>query len=171
MKLRNKIVAMLLMSVCLLAVSACKTDSGKGDKGEEAYFFVFQNTEIRVGESAAPVLTALQSQNPQCSVKPSCLAGASGEDVTYVFPGFQMQTFRLTERDGDEQIRIVMLNDDSVSTREGISIGAAVQAVKDAYGSASEETAYRIVYEKEGMKLVFSLRDGTVTNISYEAKD
>lgn len=169
--MKNKIAAMLLILACLFAAGACKTTHGKGSEGKEVYSFVFQNTEIRVGEKAAPVLAALQSCNPQSSVKPSCLAGASGEDVTYVFSGFQMQTFRLTDSDGDEQIRIVMLNDDSVSTREGISIGAAVQAVKDAYGSASEETAYRLVYEKGDMKLVFSLRDSAVTNISYEVKD
>lgn len=163
----RKWIAILLALTALAAFAACG-GTDPDDDAAEAYSFLFDGTEIRPGDKAAPVLEALSAHNPQSSVKASCLSGVTGEDVTYVLPGFRIQTFRLQEGDADEQIRLIIFSDDSVATREGIAIGATAQAVMDVYGAADEETEFRLAYTRGTMRLVFGLRDGSVTNISYE---
>lgn len=164
----RKWIAILMALAALTAFAACRNDEDPDEGQNGTYSFLYENVEIAVGDKAAPVLESLRAYNPQSSVKASCLSGVAGEDVTYVLPGFRIQTFRLQEGDADEQIRLIILSDDSVSTREGIAIGAAAQSVKDVYGEADEETEYRLSYTRGTMRLAFGLRDGTVTNISYE---
>lgn len=163
----KKFAALLLTVAALMGVSSCGEDNpGNGEAA--AYSFSFDGVEMRPGDKAAPVLEALAGHSPQSSVKASCLSGLSGEDVTYVLPGFRIQTFRRQKGDADEQIRLIILNDDSVATPEGVAIGAEAQAVKDTYGAPSEETEFRLAYTRGSMRLVFGLREGKVTNISYE---
>ena len=166
--MKKKLIAVLLALLCLSAVACKPKDDAKSGK---EYIFQYGNVDIKVGGKAAPVLEALKGKEPTVSSKASCLSGEDGEDVTYVYGGFRIETFRLKEGDADEQIRRVVFLDDSVVTKEGVTVGATVQKVKDTYGTPSDETAYRIDYNGKGMCLRFTLRDGTVTGVSYEVAE
>lgn len=67
-------------------------------------------------------------------------------------------------------ISSIMLNDDTVSTAEGICIGSSADDVTAAYGEASNSTETTITYEKGSSSIVFVLQDGKVNNIIYNAQ-
>ena len=167
----KKIFVLLLLGICLFAVSACGTEQPGDEPPEDTYCFVFQDTEIRVGAKLPSVLEGLRSQEAKVSVKPSCLNGVSGEDVTYVYNGFQIKTFRTEVNDPNEEIRWIILIDDLLMTPEGITIWSSVEAVKAAYGDATKDTGEWLYYQKGSCLLGFSYRDGLVTKIEYSPVD
>lgn len=168
MKISNvmkKIFAVLLAAVCLLAFCACKDEKGEG-VDPDPYSFEIGGVAVTPGAKAADALAALASRSPVVSSKSSCLGGVGGEDVNYVYDGFYIQTFRLSEGHPDEEIRWIIFSDDSVATKRGIKIGSTLQEVKDAYG-AGTETESLISYVSAGVSLRFTLRDGAVIGIAY----
>ncbi len=164
MKLKRWI-AVLLAAVCVMGLGACKEDESQG-VDPVPYSFVFDGVTITPGEKAKDVLAALSAHDPNVSAKGSCLDGADGEDVRYVYTGFYIETFRLSEGHEDEEIRWIVFTDDSVSTQRGIKIGSTLQEVKDEYGSGVE-TDSLITYLTAGVHIRFSLRDRVVVGISY----
>lgn len=160
----KKLIAVCLLLSCLVgALVACK-EKKEPDPTADPYAFACFGIEIVVGKEYATVSGTLSAQNPTVSTKSSCLGGVDGEDVTYVFAGFHIQTFR---HSGGEEIRWIVLDDDSKATKEGIAIGADREAVIAAYGTPKEETASLLTYRSGESELRFSMRDGRVTGISY----
>jgi hypothetical protein len=149
--------------LCLPMLFACNGKQPPSN-GLPFSFLADGQTTVYPGMMASEVLEALSAKNPQISVKASCLGGVDGEDVTYVYQGFRIQTFRTAS---SEEIRWVILSDDSVKTMEGISIGDTVDTVKSAYGEPSETTDTLLTYVREQVKLRFVIRDGTVRSIEY----
>ena len=169
MKKLNKWLTVLLAVLCLVALVSCKKDEPK--TGDEPYAFVVDGVKVTPGEKAANVLNALASREPATSSKGSCLGGVDGEDVNYVYQGFRIQTFRLSEGDVNEEIRWVTLTDDSVKTEKGIAIGATVEAVKETYGNPTEETGSTLIYRRGKTELRFYTRDGAVIGIAYTVSE
>ena len=163
--LMKKALAVLLAAVCLLVFCGCKEEKTEG-VDPEPYSFVTDGISVTPGVKAADTLAALSSREPTISSKSSCLGGVGGEDVNYVYNGFYIQTFRLSEGDPDEEIRWIIFTDDSVTTQRGIRIGSTLQEVKDAYGVGTE-TEFMISYLSAGVSLRFTLRDGAVIGIDY----
>ena len=54
-----------------------------------------------------------------------------------------------------------------MKTQKGIAIGSAKDAVVEAYGEPDESSDTSLIYNGDGMKLQFLLRDGTVCDIQY----
>ncbi len=160
----KKIIAACLLLSCLVgALMSCK-DKKEPDPTAAPYVFACFGIEIAVGSEYSTVSGTLAAKNPTVSTKSSCLGGVDGEDVTYVFAGFHIQTFR---HSGGEEIRWIILDDDSNATKEGVAIGAAKDAVIAAYGTPKSETATLLTYQSGASELRFTLRDGRVTGISY----
>ena len=166
----NRLTAVALTLLCVFGLMACKDNSTNDGVDPDPYSFVVDGVTITPGGKAASVLASLASRAPSVSAQGSCLGGVDGEDVNYVYSGFSLQTFRLSEGHPDEEIRWIILTDDSVSTQRGIRIGSSLQAVKDAYGVGTE-TPSLITYLSAGTYIRFSLRDGIVTGISYTVAD
>jgi hypothetical protein len=166
MRTRNWI-ALLLAMLCAIGFCACQKDEPK----DEPYAFVVDGVKVIPGEKASGALGALASRNPSVSAKGSCLGGVDGEDVNYVYQGFRIQTFRLSEGDANEEIRWITFMDDSIKTEEGIAIGATVEAVKEAYGEPAETTGGTLIYRRGGTELRFGTRDGVVSGISYTVSE
>ena len=161
-------IAWLLSIVCLLALVACNGGGNGGEQtGEgEPYSFVINGSVITPGEGVGSLFVTLNGEAPQISVKASCLGGVDGEDVTYSYKSFRVQTFR-SQANGEEQIRWVILSDDSVETVKGIAIGDTVEQVKQAYGEPTRTTDSLLIYQRGGTLLRFKQRDGGITNIDY----
>jgi len=167
MKKMSKWLTLLLAVLCLITLVACKEDEPK----EDPYTFSVDGVEVTPGEKASDVLGSLTSRYVGESFKGSCLDGVDGEDVTYVYRGFQIMTFRLKAGDPEEQIRWVTFTDDSVKTEEGIAIGATVEAVKGAYGTPTEETGSTLIYRRGDTELRFETRNSTVSGIAYTVSE
>ncbi len=153
----------LVAILCLPMLFACN-EKQPPSNGLPFAFLADGQTTVYPGMLAEAALPALSAKNPQISVKASCLGGVDGEDVTYVYQGFRIQTFRTAS---SEEIRWVILSDDSVATMEGVAIGDAVEKVKSAYGEPVETTDTLLTYVREQVKLRFVIRDGAVRSIEY----
>ena len=93
----------------------------------------------------------------------SCAFG--GEDTVYYYNSIQVST---NNEYGYERIYSIYLEDDLVSTEEGICVGSTADDVKAAYGEPSaKSTDVCLIYEKDGMTLNFNLVDGVVSTILY----
>ncbi len=162
----KKWIAVLLAAVCVIGLCACKDEPVIGGD-EELYGFAVDGVLVTPGAKAKDVLEALSSRNPTVSAKGSCLGGVDGEDVRYVYEGFYIETFRLSEGHEDEEIRWVCFTDDSVATKRGIKIGSTADEVKSAYGIDGSEGDSMLTCQSGSTELRFKLRDGVVVEISY----
>ena len=145
-----------------LVLASCTPTEPSDDR--KNYVFVKGDVTVRISDDAESVLDALGTPR-QYSESPSCLF--DGLDKVYVYGGFRIQTYP----DGTiERIYSVELLDDSVATPEGIAIGSARADVIEVYGSEMRETASALIYTDaaNGIELMFSIRDGRVTNIQYK---
>lgn len=154
---------LILCMLCGTLVLASCTPTEPSDDGKN-YVFVKGDLTVRISDDARAVLDALGTPS-RYSESPSCLF--DGLDKVYVYGGFRIQTYP----DGAvERIYSVELLDDSVTTPEGIAIGSARADVIAAYGNEMRETSSALIYTDaaDGTELMFSIRDGMVTNIQYK---
>lgn len=149
-----------------LALLACLTlFVGCGESQKTEYRFKAGEVTLTPGTNAAEPLAALGT--PQSYSESGSCGGIEGLDKVYVYNGFTVRTTPGME--GAKVVDIinsVTLNDDSVSTPEGLRVGSTRDAVVSALGSGTE-TADSLVYSGAGTRLTFSLRDGKVTGIRY----
>ena len=173
----KKWIALLLAILCVIGFASCKDESSKEKKKTSAkeektedmtdtrlYSFLHEGVSVIPGDDAKASLAALTHLQLGESAQGSCLGGVDGEDVVYVYNGFYIGTFRTSS---EEEIRWVVFTDDSVSTRQGIKVGATADEVKAAYGMCSTETESLLTYRCDRTELRFELRDGAVIGIAY----
>ncbi len=89
-----------------------------------------------------------------------------GLDKVYTYAGFEIDTY---PQDGRDYISNIVLKDDTVATKEGISISMLWDDVADAYGDGYVEEDGMFVYERDGMKLCFIFTDGFISSIEYRS--
>lgn len=163
----KKTIAIILLAVVCLTFIAC---AGKGgETGTEAtttasaagYTLKIGTVTIAMRENATDALAVLGTPKSR-EATGSCAYG--GEDIRYTYDHFVLLTY---ESDGAEYFSQISLSDDTYATPEGIRIGDSADKVKSAYGTPANETATSVSYVKGNTKLLFLLRDGSVTNIQY----
>ena len=103
--------------------------------------------------------------SPQ-SVQTSESCAFGGKDRVYYYQGFQVCT---NDESGREQIYEITLTDDSCCTQEGIEIGADASRVVEIYGLSHGTGETLLHYPKDGMRLLFVIREGKVSAIRYTA--
>lgn len=148
----------LLLSV-LLALSLCACVDPVTEK--TTYAAAIEGVRIAVDDPAESVLSALGAWSSY-DESPSC--AFEGLDKIYGYGSFEIQTYT---KDGKDYIRAIYLIDDGCRTQRGITIGDTVEAVKEAYGTPTQESESSLQYAGDGMTLAFLIRDGRVTNIQY----
>lgn len=84
----------------------------------------------------------------------------------YSYPGFKLNTY---PKDGKDYVLSVVFMDDTVSTKEGVSIGSTKDEVTKAYGDASEESASKLVYEDGDTKMTIGLNGDSVSSLEISA--
>ena len=141
---------------------------------ENGFVFVRNGTNVYLGENVSRVLNELGS-NPDCFESDSCTS--DGIMITYLYGGFEISTY-IKEPDlnnddknnkENECIFMIVFNDDSVSTSEGIYIGQAVGDMTAVYGEADEKfegSYYR--YLKNGTALSFDVDDDIIISVTYQ---
>lgn len=130
-------------------------------KAKKGYVFKTGNIEIEIEAEAKPYIDALGEPKSYYEA-PSCAFGDL--DKIYTYNGFEINTF---STDGKDYVSTIILNDDSVSTKEGIFIGDSADKVKEIYGTDMQENDNAIVYKKGNMKLCFFIEDDVVESIQY----
>ncbi len=125
-----------------------------------AYVFLSGDFAVSIDQDMAEILAALGE--PQSYFEAASCA-FEGLDKTYTYSGFQV----LTRPDGDKDyVNSILLTDDSVTTPEGLYIGASAADVTAAYGE-EESLGSSLRYTKENVVLSFILENDVVVSIEY----
>ena len=171
----KKFAVILLALTMVLALCACggaetpntteptqNVNQNTGSTTPVGYTFTYNGCQFGVDMIADDVLTNLGSPKDQYTSE-SCAFG--GEDTVYYYSSIQVST---NNEYGYERIYSIYLEDDLVSTEEGICVGSTAEDVKSAYGEPGDKSSdVCLIYEKDGMTLNFNLVDGQVVTILY----
>ena len=169
----KKLTATLLCAVCALGLMACGGNEDTASNAENSanesttsaasgYTYTSNGTEIVIDAEAEAIVDAL---GDPISYYEAASCAFDGLDKTYTYDGFTVDTY--PDEDGVDRISDVILTDDTVSTAEGVSLGASAADVTAAYGDDYEDSNGSYVYKKDGMKLTFVISDDKVTSIQY----
>lgn len=118
----------------------------------------FRGAEITLGTPMEPVLAAL-GEPTGYTEEASC--AFAGMDKTYYYGSLYIQTNPAPEGD---RIAAVWFADDSITTAEGVYIGADRAGVEKAYGSFSGDAC---TLDRDGQRLMILLENDAVTSIQY----
>ena len=171
----KKFAAILMILTMVLALCACggtetpntteptqNNNQSTGSTTPAGYTFTYNGYQFGVDMIADAVLENLGEPKDQYTSE-SCAFG--GEDTVYYYNSIQVSS---NNELGYERIYSIYLEDDLVSTEEGICVGSTADAVKSAYGEpGANSTDVCLIYEKDGMTLNFNLVDGVVSTILY----
>lgn len=170
----KKLAAMILALTMVLALCACGStpatpttptepqQNNTGNTTPVGYLFTYNGYQFGVDIVADDTLATLGEPRDKYTSE-SCAFG--GEDTVYYYSSIQVST---NNEYGYERIYSIYLEDDLVSTEEGICVGSTAEDVKSAYGEPGDKsTATCLIYEKDGMTLNFNLVDGKVSTILY----
>jgi hypothetical protein len=171
------VVVFLLLGGCSSQKSTA-TDTGKDssknvatgtsktpDNASKAKGYVFENkgTIIAMNAEVAPVLKSLGNAKDYFEA-PSC--AFQGLDKTYTYNGFEIHTYEIDKVD---YVASIIFLDDSVNTKEGISLNADKKDVVKAYGDKYTEKSGSYTYELDKSKITFLFENDKVTSIEYLA--
>lgn len=173
----KKFTAILMVLTMVLGLCACgsagtpnTTEATKNNQNNQntgnttpvGYTFTYNDCKFGVDMIADDVLAKLGTPKDQYTSE-SCAFG--GEDTVYYYSSIQVST---NNEYGYERIYSIYLEDDLVSTEEGICVGSTAEDVKSTYGEPGANSSDAcLIYEKDGMTLNFNLVDGLVATILY----
>lgn len=127
----------------------------------KGYTYSYEGVDIEIDALAAPLVEALGEPLSYFEAK-SC--AFEGLDKMYTYSSFELDTYPTGD---DDFVSAVIFKDDSISTPEGIRIGSTLDEVKRIYGEDFKEDVGQIIYEKDGMHLVFIISEDIVASIEY----
>ena len=164
----KKIITLLLAALMLVSLCACG-DDGSADPttpqgptpNENGFVLNYKGQQLRIHADFAPILAAL-GQPVTYNESSSC--AFDGLDKTYYYGNLYIDTYPVGDKD---YIYDFWFADDSISTAEGIYIGATKAQVEAAYGTEcfNGNNAYIITKADESLTII--LEDGVVTSIQY----
>ncbi len=162
----KRIIATTVALLILLTLVSCGARENKKTSPPTAHEYVFlrDGESIAAGDSASAIRRLGQYKSRRAVG--SC-AGV-GEDVLYVYDGFRVTVYG-EDGNGGGHIQMIEFTNDTVSTAEGIFVGADVESVVRAYGDEYTEMGEGLRYVGENCILQFSVRQGVVTSIKYIA--
>lgn len=143
-----------------------KSEEGTNDgeqSTENEYAFSYQEVTIPMNTDAAPIVTALGEPVDYFEAA-SC--AFQGLDKIYYYNSFELGTYP----NGDKNyVSYVNLLDDTVTTDQGISLGATLSELKDAYGEDYSVEGSAYIYRLGETKLTFIVEGDEVKQITYAA--
>jgi hypothetical protein len=142
---------------------AAQTQDTVSDAATDGYSYVLNGTTLAMNAQMAPAVEALGDPDSYFESE-SC--AFQGLDKVYTYGSVKVTTYPLEEVD---YIYSIELMDDTVSTTEGISIGASKDDVTGTYGDASETTDTSLIYTKGDSTLAFIFDGDSVSAITYTA--
>lgn len=141
-------------------VSAPSTPATEGSE-TEGFVFNYNGTEITFHAPAAPIIEAL-GEPKKYTESTSC--AFEGLDKSYYYGSFYLDTYPVEEEDF---VYGWWFADDSVTTEEGIYIGATQAEVEAAYGADTYNGTNAYIVTRGSGTLTVILEEGVVTSIQY----
>ena len=167
----KRLLILMLAVLLALPLAACDGDEtpSSSPAGSAAplanskYVLTYKNCPLPMNADFAPLRASLGEPDSYFEAA-SC--AFEGLDKTYTYAGLEIITYP----DGDvDRISSVRILNNSVSTPEGITIGASMAAVTAAYGENYEEAGLMHVYKDGDAVLSVLFEDDTVISVEYTA--
>ncbi|MBE5950302.1 MAG: hypothetical protein E7260_01770 [Lachnospiraceae bacterium] len=136
-------------------------NKNNGKTEPAGYVFEYEGTKIWMDMDASLVVNALGEPDKYFEA-PSC--AFEGLDKKYTYGSIEIDTYEI---DGKDYVSCVYFRDDLVNTPEGICLYMTMEDMVNAYGNGYKEEFGMYVYEKDGMKLKFLVKDNEITSIEY----
>ena len=156
------------------ATESFKTgDVQHAEKTEEGVFvFVYNGTNIYMGEDAAPILAALGPAEYCYEYEEGCVGELFSVVKKYTYEKFKLTTRTENKTDENDRERIYSLDfyDETISTHEGLHIGQTFFDMVSIYGTAyTEQQSFVKIYKyiKNGTSLSFGVKNDIVMYILY----
>lgn len=127
------------------------------------YAFEHGDVSIYMNTDVLPVIDTLGESLHYFEAE-SC--AFKGLDKTYTYSGFEITTYPSEDKD---YISAIDIKDDTVSTPEGIYLGATVDEMIAAYGDDYIESSGSYTYVKDSSKLQFIVGSDEIIAITYLA--
>ena len=165
----KKILTLVLVLTMMLSMAACggsQTPAGNGGNtagkvSADNYSFTYNGVELKLYAEATPIITAL-GEPTKYDETASC--AFDGLDKTYYYGNLYVQTY---PENGKDYIYGWWFADDSLTTAEGIYIGASQAEVEAAYGADTFNGTSAYVVTKGESTLSIIMKDGAVNAIQY----
>lgn len=129
----------------------------------QGYVFEYNGVTIPMNVDAAPILENL-GESMDYFEAPSC--AFQGLDKIFYYSGFELNTYPQGNKDYVSSVNIL---DDTVTTKEGLYLGASLEEVIDVYGDNYTEENGFYTYTKGDSKLTFVVENDVVESITYTA--
>lgn len=165
----------LIAALCLVfSMAGCNSSEPNQTEGTttgvqqtpvvtDGFTFTHNGTKIAMKAEAAPILEVL-GEPISYTEEASC--AFTGLDKTYFFGSFYLTTFPVEDKD---YVYGIWFADDSVTTEEGLYIGASQQEVDSLYGEEHYNGTNAYILTKGETKLTVIMKDGFVSSIQYDA--
>ncbi len=127
------------------------------------YVFTYQDVNIQMSAEASAIVAALGAPKSYTE-ETSC--AFDGLDKTYYYGSFYMQTYPLA---GVDYVYSLWIADDSITTPEGLYIGAPQAQVEQVFGTGGYNGSNAYIMTKDGSMLTIILTDGVISSIQYDA--
>ncbi len=173
----KKICYVLLFLVVLICFVSCTENSPKegettakttqtgtsfGTAELQGYIFDINGNQLYCNQDGKDALAVLGEYQNKFESH-SC--AFNGMEISYYYPSMTLVTY--TVDNSSEKVLSIYLNDDSVSTKEGISIGDSKDKVQSIYGEPTKTGSSGVTYTKNGASLVFTYNENKVDSILY----
>lgn len=163
-----KKLGLILLAVVLFLTGCGKstptnTNTNTTTVKSEGYVFEYKGISISMHAEAAPIIEKL---GKAMNVFEADSCAFQGKEKTYTYSGFELHTY---EQDKKDYVAAIVFLDDSVKTKEGISLSSKLSDVKKAYGDNYKEDMGLVTYQKDKMKISFVIEKDEVTSVEYNA--
>ena len=158
------VISAIMLGIVLVSCSG----NTKGNKGYDAssnenFIFETNGIEIKLHEEAEDIISNLEEYKEYFEAE-SC--AFEGLDKIYTYSSFEVSTY---EKDGIDYISGISLMDDTVSTKEGISLFQTLEELKSMYGEEYTEENGVYTYTRAQSEISFMVKANKIVQIEYLA--
>jgi len=165
MKKTMKIIAMIaILGTTLFLLTGCgEKEETKGDKekgeNEVAYKVTYKGVDITPGVTFKE---GAISEEPGVMELQSC--AFDGADRVYTYEGVELT---VSEMKGVATVYSVYFLDETVQTKEGVSISDGKSKMIEAYGEDYEQMMSKYTYQSGDIELAFIVENDIIISIEY----
>ena len=163
--MRKIFILLAVVAMMAMVLMSCTSDSDVQADSGNTLKFIYNGVSMAPGDDFANIGAKLGDPDGYYEAA-SC--AFDGKDKIYTYGSVQISVSPL---DGKDIIYMITLLDDSLTTPEGVCVGADKASVISAYGEHGTDKGSSLTYNSGKTDLVFLIRDDCVTSVQYRYVD